>query len=228
MRLTHKNIWVHVALFSAVGTLTFLIFLKVLVSEKKEVVVPTLVGKTLTQARQQLLSLGLDAKTRAQEHRFLIPFGVVIEQDINAGEVVMEGRTMGLTISAGLDPDWKQNVEGIDVSQSMTYLSRQNVPFVNQFDHCGVFPENHVISAFWDETKKEMRLLVAKGACPKPWILKHVQSVDYVGMMEKELKSRGMDVRRLGSMDVRDDIITDPLPGSVIRAGDYVIVRNQP
>ena len=72
------------------------------VSKDKEVIVPDLKGKTLTDAKSEASKIKLYVKTVTKPSD-TIPKDQVMEQDLAAGTTAHEGDTITLTISAGKD-----------------------------------------------------------------------------------------------------------------------------
>ena len=170
---------------------------------------------------------GLKVNIREKKPHFFIAEHTVLAQSIVAGDIVPQGREVYVDISSGTDPDWKKEVLDQSFEQVQVYLQQQNIAYISIYHVCAQAPSNLVIDAQWEEQPKKMNLLLEDRVCFEPWVLKDVQKARYLESFAKELRNQGMEIRLLGNMDKHDKVVTDPLPGSIVKKNEFVIIRKE-
>jgi serine/threonine-protein kinase len=82
------------------------------VRNKKEIVVPSVVGKTLYKALDELSNVGCGLKKESEEFNQNVLAGVILRQDPPAGMSVKEGRVVKVSISRGGEMVYVPNLVG--------------------------------------------------------------------------------------------------------------------
>jgi len=83
-----------------------------LVRNKKEIVVPNVVGKNLYKALEELSSVGCGLKKESEEFNQNVLSGVILRQDPPAGMIVKEGKVVKVSISKGGEMVYVPNLVG--------------------------------------------------------------------------------------------------------------------
>lgn len=97
------------------------------IHSNKEIVLPDLAGKSLTEAVEEVSSLGLGLRKEGEEFNNNVPPGMVLRQAPPAGMNVREGKIIRVTISQGGEmiyvPDLKgQTVRAADITLKSSSL----------------------------------------------------------------------------------------------------------
>ena len=99
------------------------------IHSNKEIVLPDLAGKSLTEAVEEVSSLGLGLRKEGEEFNNNVPPGMVLRQAPPAGMNVREGKIIRVTISQGGEmiyvPDLKgQTVRAADITLKEVEIGR--------------------------------------------------------------------------------------------------------
>ncbi len=97
--LTRTAVIIAVSAFVFVMTLNFM--MKIVISAKKEVMVPDLTGKTIVQGVNFLSEHELYLKKVAEQFNEDYPDGTIIDQQPRAGMIVKEGKIIRVIVSSG-------------------------------------------------------------------------------------------------------------------------------
>ena len=101
--MLHKLLRVFIAL-AIVGTTVYFAFnmlMSSLVHNKKEVVTPNVVGKSLYDALGELSKEGFGIRKDGEEPNQNVPTGIILRQNPPAGMTVREGKIIRVTLSQG-------------------------------------------------------------------------------------------------------------------------------
>ncbi|BAV59224.1 conserved PASTA domain protein [Candidatus Endomicrobiellum trichonymphae] len=90
----------------------FNIIMGALVHNKKEVVLPNVVGKSIYNAVEELSNAGFGLKKDGEELNQNVPAGVILRQNPSAGMSVREGKLVRVTISQGGEMIYVPNLVG--------------------------------------------------------------------------------------------------------------------
>ncbi|OEG69239.1 hypothetical protein ATZ36_02275 [Candidatus Endomicrobiellum trichonymphae] len=90
----------------------FNIIMSALVHNKKEVVLPNVIGKSIYDATEELSNAGFGLKKDGEEFNQNVPAGVILRQNPSAGMNVREGKLVGVTISQGGEMIYVPNLVG--------------------------------------------------------------------------------------------------------------------
>ena len=90
----------------------FNMIMSALVHNKKEVVLPNIVGKSIYDATEELSKAGFGINKDGEEFNKNVPAGIVLRQNPPAGMNVREGRLIKVTISQGGEMIYVPNLVG--------------------------------------------------------------------------------------------------------------------
>ncbi|MDR0800279.1 MAG: PASTA domain-containing protein [Endomicrobium sp.] len=90
----------------------FNIIMGALVHNKKEAVLPNVVGKSIYDATEELSNAGFGLKKDGEEFNQNVPAGVILRQNPSAGMNVREGKLVRVTISQGGEMIYVPNLVG--------------------------------------------------------------------------------------------------------------------
>lgn len=102
-------------------------FIGVLVHSKKEVIVPNLINKPLSEALDIVSKLGLGLKKIGEVYDPNYPTGTVISQQPSAGMRVRQGRFINVVISLGGEKVFVPNVVGEERKKAEVTLRQYNL-----------------------------------------------------------------------------------------------------
>ena len=100
------------AIVGAAFYFAFNMIMSALVHNKKEVVLPNVVGKSIYDAAEDLSKAGFGLKKDSEEFNQNVPSGIVLRQNPPAGMNVREGRLVKVTISQGGEMIYVHNLVG--------------------------------------------------------------------------------------------------------------------
>lgn len=100
------------AIVGAAFYFAFNMIMSALVHNKKEVVLPNVVGKSIYDAAEDLSKAGFGLKKDGEEFNQNVPSGIVLRQNPPAGMNVREGRLVKVTISQGGEMIYVPNLVG--------------------------------------------------------------------------------------------------------------------
>ncbi len=118
--------WALIALISAVAAVVVIVAISLVVGSVRRVIVPDVVGATMTQASSTLAGAGLVGQV--SERRFSPePDGTVLEQDPAAGAELSKGDEVSLVVSAGTEDFSMPDVIGEPVSSASATLAEKGL-----------------------------------------------------------------------------------------------------
>lgn len=214
-------------IFASVFSVVFYISLQFFVSEKKEVVLPNFEGKSWFETQNILSTLHLKGSIKEERYNFFLQEGIILEQNIEPNQKITEDREISFVVSKGPNKNWKDQLIGKPLIQVQNMLQEQQVSFFETIHICNDKASNAVLDLVWMEKEKKMKILVEDQACQSVWILKEIQNSEYLDSFERDLISKGITLRKIGSFKKNDRILTDPPQGSVVKSGDLVMIRSQ-
>jgi serine/threonine-protein kinase len=95
-----------------------------LIHNKKEVIVPNVIGKTLYDAMEELSNSGFGLKKGDEEYNQNIPAGTILRQNPVAGMNVREGKIVKVTVSQGGETVYVPNLVGQTLRSAHISLKR--------------------------------------------------------------------------------------------------------
>jgi serine/threonine-protein kinase len=99
-----------------------------LIHNKKEIIVPNVVGKTLYDAMEELSNSGFGLKKDDEEFNQNIPAGTILRQNPVAGMNVREGKIVRVTVSQGGEIVYVPNLVGQTLRSA--YISLKSAALV--------------------------------------------------------------------------------------------------
>jgi len=95
------KLFIALAVVAAAFYFAFNVVMSILVHDKKEVVVPSVVGKNLCDAIEELSNVGCGLKKDGEEFNQNVPAGIVLRQNPPGGMNVKEGKIVKVVVSQG-------------------------------------------------------------------------------------------------------------------------------
>ncbi|MDR1721092.1 MAG: PASTA domain-containing protein [Endomicrobium sp.] len=101
-----------VAVAAAAFYFAFNMIMSALIRNKKEVVVPNIIGKSLYETVEELSNMGCGLKKESEEFNQNLPVGVIVRQEPPAGMKVKEGKVVKVSVSKGGETVYVPNLVG--------------------------------------------------------------------------------------------------------------------
>jgi serine/threonine-protein kinase len=112
------KLFIILAIIGVAFYFTFNIIMSTLIHSKKEVVLPSVVGKNIYDAIEELSNAGFGLKKDGEEFNQNVPVGVILRQNPSAGMNVREGKLVRVTISQGGEMTYVPNLIGQTIRSS--------------------------------------------------------------------------------------------------------------
>jgi len=202
---------------------------------RPEVVVPNVVGKTLTEAERELRAAGLNSTIGVAEWNPLVPANVVIRQEPPAGRPVRMGRMIAVVPSRGPELVEVPVLVGLSLLEAQIALSANGFILGQQTTaHHETVPPEQVITqnprpGFLTERGVPIDIVVSLGRA-----VSEVQTPLLIGLSEGEvilaLREAGLSVQTPIMQEFHDTvpfghvISQSPAPGTVLAPGDEVSI----
>jgi beta-lactam-binding protein with PASTA domain len=216
--------------FTVVFLLSFYWVLMLLIHSEGETRVPSLVGKTLEEAKFVLEQKKLKFDISGGRFSDRIAAGGILEQSIPAEEMVREGRTVGLFVSQGPQERLTPRVTTMDLSMAETILRSSQLEPVVVAQTCADWVPAGKVTAqqpmAGQQAGKEVRLLVSDGLCTDRYIMADLAGME-LNRASEELDGSGFvfrSYREEVSRDVpsRTILSTAPPAGAIVRLGEMI------
>lgn len=204
---------------------------RILLTERKEVVVPDIRGKELIEAWQILKRKSLELEIYSLRHYEGAPRYVIIDQKPSPGTPVKKKQIVSVTLSLGRERFLIPDLRGIPVENARRLIENSGFVLKNLLRISSSSPEGEVIAQFpppgTEYMDREISLLVSKGQ------YREFLSPSFVGKTVKEveelLRPYGIPVRirYLPEKDGEMDVICEHVPpegGRLSTAGEGVEV----
>jgi len=218
----------HVLVLLFSGGVATVLWIQVLVQRHQDIHVPNLLGMDASQANKKTMEAQLLFHEDKRLYTFQYPINSITYQKPAAGEKISEGRRIHVWLSAGLDPEWKNNIQGKSYQEAEAYIKDQEIGQLKTHIVCGNEAlQDEVLDAHWDHGAQKMHVLQAGPSCNAGWILKGIKHSNDINMLKKEAAQKKIVVKVRDQMEPYDQVTSDPLPGHMIGEGDLIVVRKR-
>lgn len=210
--------------FAVVGTIAAFLLFKVVHTEKT-VTVPSVAGKSVSEAKDIFKSVGLSMEIMAEDYNVSVPPGIVVSQDIKPYGMVSEGTVVGVFVSRGrelYDVPFFEGLDIEDVKQRVRKLGMEIVKVTNV--HSDSVEKNRIITQRplpGNVTDNKISLVVSSGfydvtySCP---------SFTDMTLSEARKTAAILGLKLMVKDSGRVVIFQKPEPGALVRKGDAVEV----
>lgn len=115
-------------------------------TEKKDVVVPEVIGRSVEEGEALIAERGLKMEETGEAKESSLPSGYIVSQDPEPGTTVKEGRVVKIQVSGGLGEIHMPNLVGNTLRQAERILSRNGLVIGEVTEvHDDVVPADHII-----------------------------------------------------------------------------------
>lgn len=226
MRIKKITLVKHALLFFIIFTVVFVLSLQMLVTEKNEIQILDFTNMTQQEAIQKAKSLGLNPVIANEKVDYFTAEPKVLSQNLTPMDKVIEGRKIEFVVSTKPENHWQEKWIGKNIDQVQKHFEEHGVTQLIRHQVCSDDPSDVVQSIQMNTYHQAIEVLIADENCQSGWILKGVGRAEYIPLLEDDLRKKGITLRQIGT-DIRR-VHIDPKPGSLVKTGDSVVIREAP
>ncbi len=208
--------------FTVVGTVAAFLLFKV-VDTEKTATVPSVTGKSVSEARDIFEAAGLIMEIRAEYYDDTTPPGVIMSQDVNPYGMVEDGSIIGVTVSMGremYDVPFFEGLDIEDVKERVNQLGMEIGKITNV--HSDSVEKNRVITQRplpGNVTDNKISLVVSSG----PYDISYTcPSFTDMTLVEARKTAAVLGLKLMVYDSGRVVIFQKPEAGAIVRKGDTV------
>jgi serine/threonine-protein kinase len=187
--------------------------------------VPSLIGKSVSEATGILIKRGLNLEIEGEDYNGDVPPDHIIRQSIKAGENVQRGSGIGVIVSSGKSENMVPYLEGMDINDVRLTLKNLHMEIgkITRV-HSDTVVRNRVItqrplSGHYGESK--VNLVVSLG----PYVVSYI-CPSFIDMTIKEARraAKPLGLKLVEKDEGRVIVYQKPEAGAAVKRGDSVEV----